>query len=203
MVTWVPTRSKFLMTRQLPLLMAVVLSMMSKVYPFVISAAEERLITIPFSRAGLDRAELVHLATGRRMVREFDRTKLSAKGFFVDINDRDITLPDGTVVENGITFRYRKYSHKCSMTIYCMEPNILLPCRNEFHLNPLSSATLFVPCGGRPEAVNISNVDKFFTKRSVSDGDKRSGQERVPRFKYIVEGANLFFTQEARLILEG
>ncbi len=40
------------------------------------------------------------------MVREFDRTKLSAKSFFVDINDRDVTLYDGTVVENGITFRY-------------------------------------------------------------------------------------------------
>lgn len=125
---------------------------------------------------GIDREELRRLADARLMVREFDRARLSAGGFLVDVNDREVTLPDGTVVDNGLNFR------------------------NEFHLNPLSSATLFVPCGGRPEAVNISNVDKFFHHRhSTAAG---GAPERVPRFKYIVEGANLFFTQEARLVLE-
>jgi len=83
------------------------------------------------------------------------------------VEDRGVKLPDGTVVENGLTFR------------------------NEFHLNPLSSADLFVPCGGRPEAVHINNVSKLL--------DAKDGS---PRFKYIVEGANLFFTQDARLALE-
>ena len=46
-----------------------------------------------------------------------------------------------------------------------------------------SSATLFVPCGGRPEAVDLGNVSTLLK----ADGS--------PRFKYIVEGANLFFTQ--------
>lgn len=46
----------------------------------------------------------------------------------------------------------------------------------------LSTADLFVPCGGRPESVNTQNVDRMFHK----DGR--------PRFKYIVEGANLFIT---------
>jgi glutamate dehydrogenase len=139
---------------------------------------------------GLNRAELIRLANARVMSREFDRSKLGPTGFFVDINDRDVKLPDGSIVENGLNFR------------------------NEFHLNPLSSAVLFVPCGGRPEAVNISNVDKFFVtvKKSGTSGgisrledkekEKEKEKERVPRFKYIVEGANLFFTQEARLILE-
>jgi glutamate dehydrogenase len=73
---------------------------------------------------------------------------------------------DGNVVESGLKFR------------------------NEFHLDPRSSATVFVPCGGRPEAVDLNNVGQLFHE----DG--------TPRFKYIVEGANLFITQEARLRLE-
>lgn len=47
-----------------------------------------------------------------------------------------------------------------------------------------------MPCGGRPEAVDLQNVDHLIN----ADGQ--------PKFKYIVEGANLFFTQEARLRLE-
>lgn len=62
--------------------------------------------------------------------------------------------------------------------------------RNEFHLNPLSSADLFVPCGGRPESIDLSNVNQMFHVNGA------------PRFKFIVEGANLFITQDARLILE-
>jgi len=62
--------------------------------------------------------------------------------------------------------------------------------RNEFHLDPLATADLFVPCGGRPEAVDLSNVHLLLNPDGTS------------RFKYIVEGANLFFTQEARLRLE-
>lgn len=75
-------------------------------------------------------------------------------------------MEDGTIVDNGLKFR------------------------NEFHLDPLSSADVFVPCGGRPEAVDLGNVHLLLNE----DGS--------PRFKYIVEGANLFFTQEARLRLE-
>lgn len=41
-----------------------------------------------------------------------------------------------------------------------------------------------------PEAVNISNV------AALIDGEGK------PHFKYIVEGANLFLTQQARLHLE-
>lgn len=42
----------------------------------------------------------------------------------------------------------------------------------------------------RPEAVNISNVAALVDS------------EGKPHFKYVVEGANLFFTQQARLYLE-
>eukprot|EP00744_Colponema_vietnamica_P000547 GILI01000975.1.p1 GENE.GILI01000975.1~~GILI01000975.1.p1 ORF type:complete len:1068 (-),score=387.39 GILI01000975.1:8-3133(-) len=115
---------------------------------------------------GLDRPELARLADLRKPVSFFDASKLSPQGFLVKVEDRDVTLPDGTKVLNGVTFR------------------------NDFHLNPLSSADCFVPCGGRPEAVNLTNVDRMFDAQGK------------PRFRYIVEGANIFFTQEARLALE-
>ena len=60
--------------------------------------------------------------------------------------------------------------------------------RNHAHFRYKSD--LFVPCGGRPEAINISNVNRLF------DEDGKCN------FKYIVEGANLFITQQARLALE-
>lgn len=109
---------------------------------------------------GIDRVELERLAAARLMVREFDASKLSSQGFRVDIEQRDVTLPDKSVIPSGLFFR------------------------NGFHLDSRVTADIFVPCGGRPESVHIGNVDCLF-----KDG--------VPRFKAIVEGANLFFTQEA------
>ncbi|GAM20879.1 hypothetical protein SAMD00019534_040540 [Acytostelium subglobosum LB1] len=115
---------------------------------------------------GLNREELERVAGKRQMARFFDKTRLSANGFLVDVAENDVTLPGGEFVESGLMFR------------------------NNFHLHPLAAADIFVPCGGRPEAVGITNVDKLFT----SNGECR--------FPIIVEGANLFFTQKARLILE-
>jgi glutamate dehydrogenase len=115
---------------------------------------------------GINRDELTRLAKARKMTDHFDKSRLSAQGFFVGIKDRDVKLPNGEVVESGLQFR------------------------NEFHLNPRAAAFLFVPCGGRPESVNIQNVGQFMNK----DG--------TPRHKVIVEGANLFITPEARTVLE-
>eukprot|EP01113_Clastostelium_recurvatum_P036530 TRINITY_DN521_c0_g2_i3.p1 TRINITY_DN521_c0_g2~~TRINITY_DN521_c0_g2_i3.p1 ORF type:complete len:1046 (+),score=339.58 TRINITY_DN521_c0_g2_i3:67-3138(+) len=120
-----------------------------------------------YDPAGLDKAELMRLAEARAMARQFDTKKIGKGGFFVDINNSDVTLPDGSKVDNGMVFR------------------------NNFHLHPLSAADVFVPCGGRPEAVQLSNVDKLI--------NPKTGEAR---YKVIVEGANLFFTQKARLILE-
>lgn len=60
--------------------------------------------------------------------------------------------------------------------------------RNTAHFR--YKAQIFVPCGGRPEAINVSNVKNLFD------------EEGNCNFKYIVEGANLFITQQARLYLE-
>jgi len=115
---------------------------------------------------GIDRAELVRLAKKRVTVQEFNRKKLTPNGFFVSVNDRDLRLPDGEAVVNGEEFR------------------------NTFHLGKYAVADLFVPCGGRPGAVNIGNW------KQLLDADGK------PKFRFIVEGANLFITEEARLRLE-
>ncbi|MGD8539358.1 MAG: NAD-glutamate dehydrogenase [Candidatus Aminicenantes bacterium] len=62
--------------------------------------------------------------------------------------------------------------------------------RNMFHLHPKFQADLFVPNGGRPASVNINNWSQYIDKKGN------------PRFRYIVEGANLFITQDARIRLE-
>lgn len=115
---------------------------------------------------GLDRQELTRLAKARLMVKDFNRNKLNKGGFVVLLSDQDITLPNGEFVESGTKFR------------------------NEFHLHPLASADVFVPCGGRPESINLSNVERLIDDKGT------------PRFKFIVEGANLFLTNDARMILE-
>ena len=115
---------------------------------------------------GLNRKELARLARKRAMAAEFNPKLLSPRGFFVSVNDRELKLPDGERVANGEDFR------------------------NGFHLSRYAVADLFVPCGGRPGAVNIGNWKQMFQE----DGK--------PRFKWVVEGANLFITEEARLRLE-
>lgn len=113
---------------------------------------------------GLDREELTRLAKLRVPVSRFNTAKLSKDGYLVKVEDQDVKLPSGEVVVDGTDFR------------------------NGAHFR--FKADLFVPCGGRPEAVNISNVAALIDA------------EGKPHFKYIVEGANLFFTQQARLHLE-
>jgi glutamate dehydrogenase len=115
---------------------------------------------------GLERKELRKLAKARKMVENFPEGKLSSGGFLVNIKARDITLPEGEKVENGLEFR------------------------NAFHLHPLFKADIFVPCGGRPASITINSWKTYIN----DDGE--------PRFKVIVEGANLFITQQARLRLE-
>lgn len=62
--------------------------------------------------------------------------------------------------------------------------------RNHFHLTTYARADVFVPCGGRPQSIHILNWKQLLDEKGE------------PAFKVIVEGANLFITQEARLELE-
>ncbi|GAA5944097.1 hypothetical protein JCM1841_002989 [Sporobolomyces salmonicolor] len=113
---------------------------------------------------GLNREELVRLAKARLMVSNFDRSKLGKDGYLILVEDRDVTLPNGEIVADGTDFR------------------------NTAHLR--YKADILVPCGGRPESINVTNVHQLWDS------------EGVPAFKYLVEGANLFVTSNARLQLE-
>lgn len=66
--------------------------------------------------------------------------------------------------------------------------------RNTFHLRLkelFGHIDLFVPCGGRPASIDANNVHTLI--------DDKTGQSII---SYVVEGANLFITQAAKLILE-
>ncbi|EDQ91898.1 uncharacterized protein MONBRDRAFT_17767 [Monosiga brevicollis MX1] len=122
-----------------------------------------------FDPEGINLQELRRLACHkpRLPVSNFDISLLSAQGYRVLVDDTDVKLPSGQIIESGLQFR------------------------NNYHLLPDLHADFFVPCGGRPAAVNESNWKTFCYD-----------QKDNLRFSYIVEGANLFFTQEARLQLE-
>ena len=133
---------------------------------------------------GLNRQELLRLATERKMLKHFDAAKLSPKGFFVAVADKNRTLPDGTLVQDGESFR------------------------NTFHFSKFAVADVFVPCGGRPASISLDNVHKLIsvqgaTGQSMIEGKvgNLAGTDKL-RFKYIVEGANLFITHDARIALE-
>jgi glutamate dehydrogenase len=114
---------------------------------------------------GIDREELIRLARKRVMIAQFDLSKLSKEGYRVLVDETNVTLPNGEVVNNGTSFR------------------------NTFHLRNTGLTDSFVPCGGRPESIDLSSVSKLIVK----------GKSIIP---YIVEGANLFITQDAKLRLE-
>jgi glutamate dehydrogenase len=114
---------------------------------------------------GIDHGELICLARKRAMISEFDVSKLSKDGYRVLLDETNVTLPSGEVVANGMTFR------------------------NTFHLRNTGLADCFVPCGGRPESVDLVSVNRLI----------KDGKSLIP---YIVEGANLFITQDAKLRLE-
>lgn len=90
---------------------------------------------------------------------------------------------------------------KSGFLVTCEETNVTLSdgstwrtgaeLRDKFHLTHYSTADLFVPCGGRPNSVTTETVKSLFT----ADGVR-------PRFRMVVEGANLFFSDGAREILD-
>jgi len=86
---------------------------------------------------GINRKELKRLAKSRKPVVYFKKELISSKGFLVKVEDKEITLSDGTDIVSGLEFR------------------------NSFHLDKRFKADLFIPCGGRPASININNWKKF------------------------------------------
>lgn len=87
------------------------------------------------------------------MVIEFPKEKLSPQGFYVNVDHREVRLPDGTVVNGKF---YRIFIEISGLDF-----------RNTFHLNPLSSANIFVPCGGKFLTLSKRMNDKDVPKVSI------------------------------------
>jgi len=124
---------------------------------------------VAFDPKGLNRQELTRLAKEKKTIVHFDKKFLGPQGFLVKCSDENVKLPDGTIVEQGTAFR------------------------NNFHVNPLVQTDFFVPCGGRPRAINSENVQQLLVDAKGNP---------CLKYKWIVEGANLFITDDARYVLE-
>src|SRR3569833_4632175 len=99
------------------------------------------------------------------MISLVDLAKLSPEGYRVLCDDTGVRHPNGELGVNGTSFR------------------------NTYHLRDSGLTDMFVPCGGRPESIDLVSVNKVI----------KDGKSTIP---YIVEGANLFVTQDAKLRLE-
>jgi len=128
--------------------------------------------SVLFDPQGLDKAELRKIAMQRnRMPRpnslSYPIDKLGPEGFMVPLNGRDITLPDGSVVEDGALF-HRTF--------------LVEPANRKY----IEKATLqaFIPCGGFKDTINQGNILQFL--------------ENFKELRFIVEGANVFFSDGAR-----
>ncbi len=105
--------------------------------------------SVLFDPEGLDKKELMKLAfmrnsSPRANSLEFPVEKLSDKGFMVPIGARNITLPNGTIVEDGALF-HRKF----------LSNPVLRKCISE------ASIRAFIPCGGFKDTINQGNVRQF------------------------------------------
>ncbi len=102
-----------------------------------------------FDPDGIDRDALLRLAVSRHLrprpnTASFPVSRLGPRGFLVRRTDRNVTLPDGTRVEDGAFFHAR----------------ILTAPENQSFLRQ-AAVRAFIPCGGLKDTVNFSNVRAF------------------------------------------
>ncbi|TKB26321.1 NADP-specific glutamate dehydrogenase GdhA [Desulfopila sp. IMCC35006] len=105
--------------------------------------------SILFDPQGLDKKELMKLAfmrnsSPRANSLQFPVDKLSKNGFMVPIEARNVTLPDGTIVEDGALF-HRNFLSNPAHRKYISEANI----------------RAFIPCGGFKDTINQGNIRRF------------------------------------------
>jgi glutamate dehydrogenase len=105
--------------------------------------------SILFDPEGLDRKELMKLAFQRNSLPRvnslgFPKDALSPGGFMVPIGSRGVSLPDGTVVEDGALF-HRTF--------------LANPANRKF----IEQADIraFIPCGGFKDTINHTNIRQF------------------------------------------
>jgi len=107
--------------------------------------------SVLFDPDGLDKKELMKLcfmryASPRKNSLSFPVDKLGPDGFIVKRTSKNVTLPDGTYVEDGAIF------HRTFLT----EPE------NRRFLEK-ANIQAFIPCGGVKDTINHANVDEFLS----------------------------------------
>ncbi|MCP4119723.1 MAG: NADP-specific glutamate dehydrogenase GdhA, partial [Desulfobacteraceae bacterium] len=105
--------------------------------------------SVLFDPAGLDKRELMKIAFMRHTSPRADTLaypaeKLSARGFRVPISAKNITLPDGTFVEEGTLF-HRNFLYDPANRKRISQANI----------------RAFIPCGGFKDTIRHGNVKQF------------------------------------------
>lgn len=107
--------------------------------------------SILFDPDGLDKKELRKLALSRnsnprKNSLSFPSDKFGPKGFIVPMGSKNITLPDGTVVEDGTLF-HRSFLTDPDTRKYIEQADI----------------QAFIPCGGFKDTINHTNVQDFLS----------------------------------------
>ncbi|MCG8566490.1 MAG: NAD-glutamate dehydrogenase [Desulfobacterales bacterium] len=105
--------------------------------------------SILFDPDGLDREELMKIAFMRHTApransMSFPEGKIGPRGFRVPLRGKDITLPDGTHIEDGAIF-HRNFITDPANRKYIEQANI----------------QAFIPCGGFKDTINQSNITDF------------------------------------------
>ncbi|MBU1564969.1 MAG: NAD-glutamate dehydrogenase [Proteobacteria bacterium] len=105
--------------------------------------------SVLFDPQGLDKEELMKLAFMRNSQPRvnslgFPTEKLSSQGFRVPIQAGNVTLPDGTVVQDGALF-HRNFLYNPANRKYIREAGI----------------RAFIPCGGFKDTIHHGNVRQF------------------------------------------
>lgn len=105
--------------------------------------------SILFDPQGLDKKELMKIAfmrhtSPRANTLAFPKEKLSPEGFMVPLKAKEVTLPDGTFVENAAVF-HRNFLTDPATRKYVGHANI----------------QAFIPCGGFKDTINHTNVQRF------------------------------------------
>ena len=130
-----------------------------------------------YDPAGLDRKELESLVL-KKNLDAFNPDKLKADGAYM-IFSQSSNTPEGE--------RYRlMYRTKGKIAKKMVNRDEYM---NYFQDNIYHYADVFLPCGGRPSTIDISNWEQYI-------------QNGVNSSKAIVEGANSFITPEARAKLQ-
>ena len=107
--------------------------------------------SVLFDPQGLDRESLTKIAfmrhtSPRADSRMFPVDKLGPQGFLVPIHSKNVSLPDGTVVEDGAMF-HRNFLSEPENRRFIRQAGI----------------RAFIPCGGFKDTINRNNVRDFLS----------------------------------------